>query len=96
MTTIGAEIPETTTEGGVILGVDTHLDFHVAVVVDHLGRRLGESSVPTTVRLRESPVLGAGFWAREVSRGRRYQQLRSRIRTPPEGPGDLGGGGRDA
>lgn len=32
----------------VILGVDTHLDFHVAVVLDHLGRRLGESSVPTT------------------------------------------------
>ncbi len=33
-----------------ILGVDTHLDFHVAVAVDHLGRRLGESSVPTTVK----------------------------------------------
>jgi transposase len=34
----------------VILGVDTHLDFHVAVVVDHLGRRLGELSVPTTTK----------------------------------------------
>ena len=34
----------------VVLGVDTHLDFHVAVAVDHLGRRLGESSVPTTVK----------------------------------------------
>ena len=34
----------------VILGVDTHLDFHVAVTVDHLGRRLGESSVPTNVK----------------------------------------------
>jgi transposase len=33
----------------VVLGVDTHLDFHLAVAVDHLGRRLGESSVPTTV-----------------------------------------------
>ncbi len=33
-----------------ILGVDTHLDFHVAVAVDHLGRRLGESSVPTTAK----------------------------------------------
>ena len=31
-----------------ILGVDTHLDFHVAV--DHLGRRLGEASVPTTTK----------------------------------------------
>ena len=33
-----------------ILGVDTHLDFHVAVAVDDLGRRLGDSSVPTTVK----------------------------------------------
>src|SRR5215216_1926241 len=44
---IGAERPDTEVE--TILGVDTHLDFHVAVAVDHLGRRLGESSVPTTV-----------------------------------------------
>lgn len=48
MTTIGAERPDT--EVAVILGVDTHLDFHVAVAVDHLGRRLGELSVPTTVK----------------------------------------------
>lgn len=40
MTTIGAERPDT--EVAVILGVDTHLDFHTAVAVDHLGRRLGE------------------------------------------------------
>ena len=33
---------------GVVLGVDTHLDFHVAMVLDHLGMRLGESKVPTT------------------------------------------------
>ncbi len=45
---IDAERPDT--EVAVILGVDTHLDFHVAVAVDHLGRRLGESSVPTTVK----------------------------------------------
>jgi hypothetical protein len=31
---IGAERPETKVE--VILGVDTHLDFHTAVAVDHL------------------------------------------------------------
>src|SRR5829696_732809 len=43
---IGAERPETKVE--VILGVDTHLDFHTALAVDHLGRRLGELSVPTT------------------------------------------------
>jgi len=47
--TIGAE-KQQTTEGGVILGVDTHLHFHVAVAIDHLGRRLGESSVPTTAK----------------------------------------------
>jgi transposase len=45
---IGTERPETKVE--VILGVDTHLDFHVAVAMDHMGRRLGESSVPTTVK----------------------------------------------
>jgi transposase len=33
---------------GVVLGVDTHLDFHVAVALDRLGRRLGEVKVPTT------------------------------------------------
>jgi hypothetical protein len=33
----------------VVLGVDTHLDFHVAVVLEHLGRRLGESKILTTL-----------------------------------------------
>jgi transposase len=32
------------------LGVDTHLDLHVAVALDQLGRRLGELTVPTTTR----------------------------------------------
>jgi hypothetical protein len=36
VTMIGAERPDTKVK--VILGVDTHLDFHVAVAVDHLGR----------------------------------------------------------
>jgi transposase len=35
---------------GVVVGVDTHLDFHVAVALDRLGRRLGEVKVPTTAR----------------------------------------------
>jgi transposase len=48
VTIISAKRPDTKVE--VILGVDTHLDFHVAVAVDHLGRRLGESSVPTTTK----------------------------------------------
>ena len=34
----------------VILGVDTHLDFHVAVALDRLGRPLGGLKVPTTTR----------------------------------------------
>jgi len=40
----------------VILGVDTHLDVHVAVALDRLGRRLGELSVPTTAKGYESLV----------------------------------------
>ncbi len=48
MRTIGAQRPNT--EVAVIVGVDTHLDFHVAVALDHLGRRLGDSSVPTTLQ----------------------------------------------
>ena len=36
VTMIDAQRTETKLE--VILGVDTHLDVHVAVVVDHLGR----------------------------------------------------------
>jgi len=50
VTMIGAERPDSSTGVAVILGVDTHLDFHVAVAVNHLGRRLGEASVPATVK----------------------------------------------
>jgi transposase len=39
-----------TSVDGVVLGVDTHLDAHVAVALDGLGRRLGELTVPTTTR----------------------------------------------
>jgi transposase len=55
--TIGAERPDT--EVAVIVGVDTHLDFDVVVAVDHLGRRLGESSLPTTVKGYERLLLWA-------------------------------------
>ena len=34
----------------VTMGVDTHKDTHVAVAKDHLGRHLGENSIPTTPR----------------------------------------------
>jgi transposase len=39
-----------TSGDGVVLGVDTHLDLHVAVALDQLGRRLGALTVPTTIR----------------------------------------------
>jgi transposase len=48
VTMIGTHRPEAKAE--VILGVDTHLDFHTAVAVDHLGKRLGELSLPTTAK----------------------------------------------
>lgn len=38
----------------VVLGIDTHLDVHVAVALDGLGRRLGELAVPTTKKGYES------------------------------------------
>jgi transposase len=46
----------------VVLGVDTHLDAHVAVALDGFGRRLGELVVPTTEKGYESLVSWAeGF-----------------------------------
>ena len=46
----------------VVLGVDTHLDVHVAVALDRLGRRLGELTVPTTTKGYESLLCWAqGF-----------------------------------
>jgi transposase len=50
------------TDVEVVLGVDTHLDFHVAVALDELGRRLGELRVPTTTKGYERLVCWAeGF-----------------------------------
>jgi transposase len=55
VTMIEAERPESKVE--VIVGVDTHLDVHVAVALDRLGRRLlGELSVATTAKGYESLV----------------------------------------
>jgi transposase len=44
----------------VVLGVDTHLDFHVAVALDQLGRRLGTLTVPTTTSGYRALVSWAG------------------------------------
>jgi transposase len=46
----------------VVLAVDTHLDFHLAVALDRVGRRLGEIKVPTTAEGYERVVRWAeGF-----------------------------------
>ena len=90
MRMIDVERPDTTVIE-VILGVDTHLDFHTAVAVDHLGRRLGEAQrADDREGLREAPPLGGGFWSPQVRRGRRYQQLRGRSHPASEGQGDRG------
>ena len=34
--------------GVIVVGVDTHKDVHVAVALDHLGRRLGQQDAPST------------------------------------------------
>ena len=48
----------------VMLGVDTHLDVHVAVALDQLGRRLDTFSVPTTKKGYEDLLAWAeGFGA---------------------------------
>lgn len=36
--------------GGIVVGVDTHQDQHVAVAIDYLGARLGDHRLPTTTR----------------------------------------------
>jgi transposase len=43
----------------IIVGVDTHKDQHVAVVVDKLGVRIGQRSLPTT----NTGYLGLEHWA---------------------------------
>ena len=52
--------------GVIVVGVDTHKDVHVAVALDHLGRRLDQQDAPSTpagLRMLLS-------WARQAS-GRR-------------------------
>ena len=55
----------------VILGVDTHLDLHVAVLVDGVGRIVATTSIPTTAcgYERLNPV-GAQLWPPQARRYR--------------------------
>ncbi len=50
------------TEVGIVLGVDTHLDVHVAAALDLLGRRLDAVSVSADARGYEALV----GWAEEL------------------------------
>jgi transposase len=63
----------------VTVGVDTHLDLHVAVALDHLGRRLDELTVLTT---------GAGY-AKLLAWARSLGELQ---RVGIEGAGSFGAG----
>lgn len=47
--TIVADTPPAVDAMEVILGVDTHADFHVVAVIDPLGRHLGHAAFDTTV-----------------------------------------------
>jgi len=48
--------------GGTALAVDTHKDVNVAFAIDHLGRRVDESSAPTT----ETGSNDLLRWARQI------------------------------
>jgi transposase len=43
-----SSMPHSEDRPGLVVGVDTHRDCHVAVAVNHLGARLGSLSVPAT------------------------------------------------
>ena len=47
---------------GIIIGVDTHKDEHVAVAVDSLGVRIGQRNLPTT----NTGYAGLEHWARSL------------------------------
>ena len=44
---------------GIVVGVDTHKDEHIAVVIDKLGARIGQRSLPTT----NTGYVGLEHWA---------------------------------
>jgi transposase len=61
-------VTENAAERPVTVGVDTHLDSHVAVAVDDLGRRLGEMYVPTT----ESGYAKLLGWAQRLGKPKAF------------------------
>jgi hypothetical protein len=64
-----SESPATASE--VILGIDTHLEVHVAVALDGLGRRLGARRAECAEdceRIPQTPALGGGLRSRVLCR----------------------------
>ena len=59
----------------VIVGVDTHLDEHVAVAIDHHGTRLGEYRLGTTAKGYED----LETWAIGLGQGRHLWRRRYRL-----------------
>ena len=63
----------------VTVGVDTHLDQHVAAVIDQTGRLLGIQGFPASTRGDVALVTWAeGFGPVGAGRGRRDRHLRGR------------------
>jgi transposase len=88
VTTIGAERPETKVE--MILGVDAHLDFHVAVAMDHLGREAWARPVCQRPRrvARDSSAGRRASAPSEMRRGGRHRLLRGlRLARHPKARG---------
>ena len=50
---------------GIVVGVDTHSDIHVAVALDGLGRRLGELAVHDPGGLAAARAMGR--WPRTIT-----------------------------
>ena len=49
---------------GIVVGVDTHKDEHVAVVIDKLGVRIGQRNLPTT----NTGYVGLEHWASSLGK----------------------------
>ena len=47
---------------GIVIGVDTHKDKHIAVAIDSLGVRIGQRNLPTT----DTGYAGLEHWARSL------------------------------
>src|SRR5664280_1917254 len=75
MTSLPADPP------GVIVGVDTHQDVHVAVALDALGRRLGELQIAATTSGYGQLVR----WVRELDPAARFGVDRVALAAPMPG-----------